>query len=259
MLQDNEIERFGIALAEAYRQGGLVEAGIDLRDISSAEDALAVRDAAIAALDSQHLGYALAATTPQTARLLGTETPIVGPIFPERVLPSGSSLRLGPSVIGIGAQLAFVFGRTPDRSDLVDGVSLAGAIASCHLGLQVLGRRVPHSVRLDGHTGLADLGLTEAFVHGPRIPDWRERLRADLDVSLSLDGHVCGHGLVGSRSPRALDPLKWLVETLRTGSPGVEAGDLVTTGSVTGLLQVRPGQVASGDFGELGAVAVEFR
>lgn len=255
MLRDEAIESLGLALAKAYRHGVLLGAEVDLRDVSSVEDALAVQQAAVGALNAQHLGYALAATTSQTARLLGSDTPIVGPILAERVVPSGSSLRLGPAVIGVGAQLAFIFGRTPDRTDLATGLSLADAIASCHLGLQVLGRRVPHSVRLDLNTGLADLGLTEAFVHGPRLADWRERLAAGINVTMRLDGHDCGHGRIGFLS---LDPLLWLVEALRTGYPVVEAGDIVTTGSLTGLLQVRPGQSAAGDFGSSGTVEVHF-
>ncbi len=258
MLSDRDIESVGTALGLAYRGGALVGPALDLQRVGSQEEARAVQEAAALAHDGKRSGHALAATTPLTRRLLGCDGPIVGPIFADRILQSGDALSLRPSIIGVGAQLAFVFGRNLDPEDIRqdDPARLAQAIASCHLALQVVGRRVPDSVPLNSCTAAADLGLAEAFVQGPSVPDWRARLHPQTDIRLRLDGHVCATGRPFGAMGHPLAPIAWLARHLAETGNVIEAGDVVATGSCTGLLQVRPGQVATGDFGELGSVSM---
>ncbi len=57
------------------------------------------------------------------------------------------------------------------------------------------------------------------------------------------------------------DPLRLLTAlanhcTGRTG--GLRAGDMVTTGSITGIIFAKPGTVVVGDFARLGTVRLEF-
>lgn len=256
MISDREIDRVGTAIGLAYRQGTLVPPDIDLQPIGSAADAAAVQDAAAAAHGGERVGHSLAATTPITARLLGCDGPVSGPVFADRVMSSGDTLRPRPSILGIGAQLTFVFGRNlePEEGLAGDLASLAGAVASCHLSLQVLGRRVPHAMPLNAVRASADLGLVEALVQGPLVPDWQARLRPDMEVRLRLDGHVCATGMPSDAMGDPLAPVAWLVRNLSGSGNLIEAGDSVATGSVTGLLQIRPGQVVTADFGDLGTV-----
>ena len=254
MTDHNPIERLGTALSEAYRRGALVLPDVDLGCVRSMEDAEIAQAAALAEYGDEPLGHALCATTPWTARLLGSDGPICGPILVDRLVSSGSSLRLGPAVIGIGAQLAFVFGHAPPRGASL--LAVLDAVASCQLGLQVLGRRIPHRAPLDRQSGWADFGLTEAHVQGPSVPGWRDRLRADVKIDVTLDGHPCATGSLGIGAAAALAPLGWLVDWLHARDRDVEPGCVVTTGSLTGLLQVCPGQVVKAGFGDLGAVTV---
>ena len=255
---ESQIRRIGGALAAARRGATLVAPSIDLRRIASSEDALTVQAEATAALDGPPIGYAIAASSEATARLLGCDGPTFGPILPQDRLRSGESLSVRPSMLGVGAQLSFVFGlsyvpgRTPGCREPAD------AIASCRVALQVLMRRVPHSAPLNDWTATADFGLSGAYVEGPRVEDWRERLDPRQAVTLLIDGHVNARGHLHDTMGHPLAAVTWLVERLAREGRYVEAGDIVSVGSCTGLVQMSPNRTVRGDFGELGSVELRL-
>jgi len=55
-----------------------------------------------------------------------------------------------------------------------------------------------------------------------------------------------------------LQALLWLANALSQMGRGLAAGDLVTTGCCTDILELAPGDSATADFGPLGQVTVEF-
>ena len=55
-----------------------------------------------------------------------------------------------------------------------------------------------------------------------------------------------------------LDALTWLANHCADRGDGLAAGEVVTTGVVTELLDLRAGQKAVADFGDLGLVEVRF-
>ncbi|WP_375458534.1 hypothetical protein [uncultured Enterovirga sp.] len=172
---------------------------------------------------------------------------------------SGSTLPVRSSMLGIGAGFSFVFGRSyPAEGELVGRDTLLSAIASCHVGLQVLGRRVPGDTPLNEWTATADFGLAEAFIEGPRVENWRDRDLGKATILLRLDGHVCAAGEGRDTLGGPFDALVWLARRLDEGGGSIEAGDIVASGSCTGLAQMTPGAVATGDFGKLGAVKLRL-
>ncbi len=78
-------------------------------------------------------------------------------------------------------------------------------------------------------------------------------------VNMTINGVEKGAG-TGSRAlGDPLNVLLWLVNHLLARSMGLRAGDIVSTGTCTGLDSVHPGDVARADFGTLGAVEIEFK
>jgi 2-keto-4-pentenoate hydratase len=55
-----------------------------------------------------------------------------------------------------------------------------------------------------------------------------------------------------------LTPLLWLAEELRRWGQGLVAGETISTGSTTGMLPVRAGQVARAIFGNAAEVSLAF-
>ncbi|MCF4125121.1 hypothetical protein [Methylobacterium sp. SyP6R] len=264
---DDALCDLGRALAAARRTGTAVAGPVPpIRDRTAAE---AVQAEAVLAAGEALRGFTLAATAARTARPLACPGPVVAPLLAGSLLVDGAAVRSSRGVLGVGAQYLFVLGRPfpQEREDPGDRAALAGAVLSCRIGLQVLGRRLPDSVPLGPWAATADLALDAAQLRGAAIPAWRAADLAAAPVILRLDGHAVAQGSGAEILAEVLaeildaDPLAalaWLAGELARADRGFEAGDTIATGSCTGLIRVRPGQRVEGDFGPLGRVGLDI-
>lgn len=259
-MDEGDIDRLASRLADARRQGiQLRREECDLRKLGSEEEAAALQAAASLAFGGSRIGYALVATTAQTARLLNCPEPIVGPLFMEERLPSGSTLRVTRSMLGIGAQYVFVFGSSYPKAGSPAALdTIADAIASCRLGMQVLARRTGVDTPFNDWIGTADFGLSECYVEGPSILEWRGHDLGTCDVEVAVDGRPCTSGQGCNTLGHPLAPLVWLARRRAAEGLTIEAGDIVAAGSCTTLLQLTPGHEVTSTFGDLGSVTIEL-
>jgi 2-keto-4-pentenoate hydratase len=121
-------------------------------------------------------------------------------------------------------------GRSPDnrRPDLAVGTSVSGNSAA---------RREPP--------------------FGGAIQGWQAGL-AGIVVRLEVDGVEIRRGSGADVMGDPILPLHWLAEERRRFGDGLQAGETVSTGSMTGMLPVRAGQRVRARFGELAEVAITF-
>jgi 2-keto-4-pentenoate hydratase len=75
---------------------------------------------------------------------------------------------------------------------------------------------------------------------------------------MRVDGTVAGEGTGERVLGDPLNALVWIANHQSRAGRGLRAGEIISTGTCTGLAPVKPGQRASADFGDLGAVEVEF-
>ena len=240
----------GAALAKARRSSH--SGDVDLSWLTSLREARDVQDAAIDCFEAAPVGYTLTATTAVTSRLLNCSEPIVGKLLAEYVYESGSTLRLPYGTLGLGAQFIFVMG-APIREP-IDLRSVSDAVVSCRMGLQLLGRRASRGLPINDWSATADFALDVGCVRGAGIEGWD---RADLQaIRVSL--RVGGNDLARSDNPDAFgDPVGTLVDlarSLQARGGSLQAGDVVATGSCTGLAQVVPGQHIAAVFPGCGEV-----
>ena len=133
------------------------------------------------------------------------------------------------------------------------------SIVSCHLGIQLLGRRVKHTIPLNEWSATADFALDVGCVRGPRIDDWDRIELENTEVWLELNGHriTAGRGLDVLGSPIAA--VVWLSRFLIARGVTLQAGDMVATGSCTGVAQVAPRQRVCAVFDRLGDVELDLQ
>jgi 2-keto-4-pentenoate hydratase len=253
----DEIEQLGASLADCRRRG--ITRDLPLDRIASDEEAEVVQAAALDAYGGAPCGYSIQATSALTRRLLCCEAPVFGPLVDTDIVQSGADFRLPRGVLGAGAAFAFVFGRPyPGDDELISRATIQKAISTCRLAIEILGRRVPGSTPLNPRTATADFALNVLFVRGPRIDHWADLDLAAAQVSARIDGQVAARGCGAEVMTHPLDALVWLAGALMARGRELEAGELVTTGTCLGLLQVIPGQTFEADFGELGRVAISL-
>lgn len=248
------LDTLGDQLAQCRRQG--VVADLPLAEIKTLDHAEAVQADAIDAYDRDLRGYSLQATSALTRRLLNCHTPIVAPIAASEIIANGAHVRLPFGALGIGCGFAFLFGRSfPATDDALD-LNPQDAISACLPMAQLLGRRVGGAAALDELTATADFALNIVVATGPAIPSWRALDLAAMDVRASIDGQTLAAGKGRDIMDHPLNAISWLGHKLRRRGAQIEAGEIVTTGSCAGLLQIAPGQIFRATFG--GSAQIEI-
>ena len=197
--------------------------------------------------------------------------PTAAPIAPSLVHPSGATLPASDFPICIvEAEIAYRFGiDLPPRAVPYTTEEVAEAIAAMHVAIEIVTPRIVDFATASSLAKLADHQINGAFVLGDGIEAWR---RVDLrkeKATLSIDGKV-QQSVQGSHAlgnPAVLLP--WFVAHLGRlptldgdGQPaaprGIRAGDVLTTGSWTKVVEARAKQRVDVVFEGIGAASVSF-
>jgi len=181
---------------------------------------------------------------------------IVAPIFASTIREDGAPYRVvGGPIVRIEPEIAFVLARDlPGRARPYDQNDVRGAIREVRIVLEVLGCRYAEPARASKFELLADGQFNQGLCVGPVVPDG---LNVPLEtLALSFEGAL--NRTIDGRHPDGdpLKPLIWLVNFLASRGDGARAGQIVTTGSYAGAIDVPIGDVLTVHFGELGSLSV---
>lgn len=215
-------------LLRARREKPIADLPEDLRPRSEAE-AYAVQDAVARALGPV-IGWKVGASAPDAE-------PACAPLLAGTIHESPARLDAQAFALrGIEAEIAFRFGAAPERSETgFDRDSVLGAIATAHPAIEVCESRFHDHSAIDPLTKLADNNLNGALVLGPAWADWRRLEAAAQPVAVTIDEREIAARRGGNAAGDLFRLLVWLAEHLaRRGRP-LRAGDIVTTGSWTGM------------------------
>ncbi len=198
--------------------------------------------------------------------------PTAAPIVPSLVHASGASLSAASFPVRIvEAEIAYRFASDlPPRAIPYTTEEVAEAIAGMHVAIEIVTPRIVDFASASSLAKLADHGINGAFVLGDGVEgSWR---RVDLrkqKATLAIDGkvHEAVQGSHALGNPAVLLP--WFVAHLgrlptydvegNAGPPrGVMAGDVVTTGSWTKVVEARAKQRVDVTFEGIGSASVSF-
>jgi 2-keto-4-pentenoate hydratase len=214
------------------------------------EDAYAAQTSLLARLAAKLgpiVGWKVGAPSP-------TAEPAAAPLLADLVRPSpahfgGSRLRLR----GIEAEVAFRFGRSlPCRREPYGEAEVSAAIHSIHPAIELVETRFEAWEGPPGLAKLADLGSNGGFCFGAGSTDWRSRDLARPTVALDIDGKRVAERVGGNTAGHPMRTLVWLADHVGRIGRGLLAGDIVTTGSHTGLVFAGQGSRVVARVAELG-------
>lgn len=157
----------------------------------------------------------------------------------------------------IEPEIAFVLARDlAPRSKAYDEDEVGAAIGEAHLVLELLGNRYDDPAIVPWPEMLADCANNQGFVVGPVLEHWRDRKLDGFPVAITGVGgfHVEHSGAHPDGHP--LRPLVWLANFLRERGERLRAGQVVTTGSYAGALDVPLATPLTVSFGDLGRMQV---
>jgi len=105
---------------------------------------------------------------------------------------------------------------------------------------------------------VADFSGNAAAVLGTPLRDWRGLDLAAHGAAMIVGGVKRQKGTGALTLGHPLNVLDWLVAAMRARGQEIRKGDLVMTGTMTGLHAPEPGEPAVADFGALGKVEIVF-
>jgi 2-keto-4-pentenoate hydratase len=189
--------------------------------------------------------------------MLPANAVVDAPAYTQVVIPP----LLDPAPYGIEAEVAFRLGR--DLPPLADGRryerdAVCAALVSAHAVIEVVASRFldPEAVSLPER--VADQLINSLLVVGPSFPAWQSLPLTDLALEVRVQGQPVFQGRAGHPQGDPLIPVVWLANHLSQHGRGLRAGELVTTGSCCGVLQVAAEQTATAHFSGLGSAVVTF-
>jgi 2-keto-4-pentenoate hydratase/predicted N-acetyltransferase YhbS len=209
------------------------------------EDAYRVQDRLVGLLGARVVGWKVSATSAGVQQQLGLSSPVSGRLLEGHVHPPGTHLQLD-RFVGHPSRAGTIVFRL--NADLAEGPfnapAVAGAVAEVSAGLEVLDSRFVDPTGVGVLALVADNGLAGDLVVGAGRPVkglWDPR---DLAVSVVADGVTLAEGRASDALGGPLHVLAWLAGHLAAQRRPLRAGDLVATGSCTGLVALPVGSGA---------------
>jgi len=250
-IDDATADRLGARLADAYRDGTALDPST-LPDLTVA-DGYAIQRAAADRRTTDTVGYKVGFTSPAIQNELGVDAPAYGRVFADTVRSEGPLDAADLIDPKLEPELAIRLGDPLDPSATpADVLAAADAVVPV---IEVVDSRVG-GWTLTAGSAVADNALAARVVHGGRIGD-------SADVDLSLEGVVVrrngervatGVGADVLGSPARV--VAWLADALAERGERLTAGDLISTGSLTELIDFDPGDTVEVRFASLGSVTV---
>ncbi len=247
-------------LLAALRREGRQQSGLDPR-LAPPDTATAYRIATMVAeaLGWPVLGWKIAAMKAEMQKALRTDSPIYGRVFCLQQTPGTVvHARLASPIPEVEFQARLGIDLPPrDKPYGIEEVT--AAVASLHPGLELAECRFVHDQAFPPLPAiLADGAGSGTIVHGPAIEDWRQRDIVHQEATLSCNGKVRRRGTAAAALDHPMAPLTWLANELSRTGVGLKAGQMVSTGTLTGMLSPKPGETYVADFGPLGSVSLTF-
>ena len=241
------------AMLIAVREGRSPRlAGLGAQAPTTEAEAWAIQRAVLAHLGGRIGGYKCATPPgkPPSAALLNAAH--------VRPAPARWPVAAGARV-GIETEIAFRLGRDlPARAAPYPREEVLDAVAGCFPAIEMVETRYIDPKAVTPLEAQADTIAHAGLICGADVPDWRARDLTGLTVRQTYGNAVQVEKVGGNPSLDPVAPLVWLANHLPTVGLHLEAGQVVTTGSCTGLLWVEGGARVVGAFLGFGAAVVDL-
>lgn len=206
-------------------------------------------------------GWKIAATSLAGQAHISVDGPLAGRLLAKRVLAGGARVSLDGNFMRVAeAEFAFCLGADlPPRDAPYGAEEVLAAVESLHCAIEVPDSRYHDFARVGAPQLIADNACACWFVLGDAVlADWRSINLAQHTVTAYLNGSpaASGSGANVLGDPRLA--LTWLANELITFGNGLQAKEVVTTGTCITPVPIAPDDYLRVDFGTLGQIEAAF-
>ena len=169
---------------------------------------------------------------------------LVGPIFADQIVEAicGKPLEV-PVLRGFAAaeaELVLKVGETVPPDISIEAVP--AYIAEVRFGIEIASSPLPFINDNGPAVTASDFGNNFGLVIGPLLPEWRGGEPFTLTACLAIDGARVGSGRAVDILDGPFGAVAFLAKLLSQRGAKLEAGAWVSTGAITGVHPVSPGQ-----------------
>ena len=202
------------------------------------------------------LGWKIGCTSHASQQVLKTGQPFAGRIY--SVLGDGADLTTDqlPSEPFVEAEFAFRIGQQiAPTAPLVSRSELVASIATTLPALEVVGGRYTNMIGMSVSLLGADAGINTHLVLGEPNAEVDPARLIDAAAEMRVDDAVTGSGSGADVLGDPINALLWLAAQLHRRGIAIEPGQVITTGTATGLAHLPPGSSAKATLEGVGTVA----
>jgi 2-keto-4-pentenoate hydratase len=206
------------------------------------------------------IGWKVGSTTPAMQRLLGVAQPVAGRMFEASLIAPGALVDFGryrrPAVeCEIAVRMARPLDARDGKPSLAD---VMAAVESVHPAIELVDDRYGDFAAAGAALMASDQFFHAGLLLGAAVPHWRSLDLASLRGATWVDGRetLVGNGADVLGHP--LHSVAWLAGHLAAQGRRLEAGEIVSTGSLPLPCWAAPGQHIEIRIESLGPVSVRF-
>jgi 2-keto-4-pentenoate hydratase len=249
---EGTMDRIARLFLEARRAGGPLVVPEPGGALAEAADAYVVQERVVRELGPVG-AWKVGAASP-------TAEPLRAPILAATIHASPVTLPAsGFHLIGIEAEIAYRLGADLlPRERPYAPEEVAAAIEGMLPAIELVDTRLADHETAPPLWKLADNQINGGLVIGDLVTEWRRLDPPSQPVRLEIDGSVVAEGRGGNTAGDPFRLLVWLANRCGAHCGGLRQGQIVTTGSLTGLRFVAPGARVRATLEGLGQVAVTF-
>ena len=206
-------------------------------------------------------GWKIAATSVAGQRHIGVDGPLAGRLLAEMLHQSGAKISIATNRMRVAEpEFAFRFGQpVPARPEPYSDDEVLALVSDLHLTLELPDSRFADFAAVGGPTLVADNACARELVVGPAVAaDWRALDLAAHEVHATVAPRYERDGIGANVLGDPREALTWCVNELSGLGIGLNAGELITTGTCAVPLEIEPGDRVEADFGALGRISVQI-
>jgi 2-keto-4-pentenoate hydratase len=256
LLRANECAEYLIECRRSGRRPPELPADIAPRDL---DEAYRVQSA-VARHRGLTKGFKVGITSVEAQRATGATAPIVGRLAAQDIVWGRKRTVLGTQHLRIAeAEVVFEIGEDlPCERAPFSREQIAKSVSGAFAGIEVCNSRFSHvdAVPLTGV--VADNSNADLLVIGHRLSDTDVQSLANLPVTLVRSGQTTVPGSTARVLGHPLTSLTWLANWLASRGEGLKRGQLVASGSCTGMTEFAASDVLMATFGADTTVSAEF-
>lgn len=253
-----DIDRIAKTFVDARRRGTIM-GEYPGESPQTLADAYAIQDSALAIWNRPVGGWKVGKIGPPLDERLGANR-LIGPIFADLIVEAGKEPAEMPIFAGgfAAAEAEFMIRLAPRGDDArlpqTDSETLEW-IDEVRIGMEIASSPYPR-VNDDGPcVTISDHGNNLGAVIGPQVPRDLWGSLNDIRVTLEIEGEEVGSATAATMLDGPLGAVRFLLGNLRQRAIPASPGWWTSSGAITGVHSVEPGQSATAMFDSVGIVA----